>query len=216
MNSRDPLPVKLQTRSSELINILDHYKDDDYCATLLTIFASNHPRRMGFNEISRQVAKRTGKRKVSPNALLKHLKHLIDNKVIQVKEDTSSRLKITPTFYSLTESFVELGKDLFVINDGLDVKLLKEDFAQMSVYNASRQVAFILLNDALDSVRDSLVLDPKIADFKLILKSTRIKVTLDAYSSFINDSGEREEALRVLGKVNAKLSSYSEFSEASE
>jgi DNA-binding HxlR family transcriptional regulator len=216
MNNRDSLPVKLQTRSSDLTNILDRYRDDEYCATLLTIFAYNHPKRMGFNEISRQVAKRTGKRKASPNALLKHLKHLIDHGVIQVKEDASSNLKITPTFYSLTENFVELGEDLFVVNDGLDVELLKEELAQMSASEASRQVAFIILNDALDSVRDSLVLDPKIADFKLLLKSARIKVALEAYSSLIRDSCKKEEALKVLGDINGKLSSYTEFSEASE
>jgi predicted acetyltransferase len=171
---------------------------------------------LGFNEISRQVAKRTGKRKVSPNALRYHLKHLIEHKVIQVKEDSSSKLKITPTHYSLTESFIELGEDLFVTNDGLDVELLKEEFTSMSASEASRRVAFILLNDVLDSVRDSPVLDPKIADFKLVLKSARSKVALDAYSSLIRDSGKRGEALRVLGEVNEKLSDYTKFSEASE
>jgi hypothetical protein len=136
--------------------------------------------------------------------------------VIQVKEDTSSNLKITPTYYSLTKSFIELGEDLFVTNEGLDVELLKEELVQMSASEASRKVAFILLNDALDSVRDSIVLDPKIADFRLLLKSARIKVALDAYSSFIKDSGAREEALKVLGEVNAKMSSYTEFSKVSE
>jgi hypothetical protein len=77
-------------------------------------------------------------------------------------------------------------------------------------------VAFILLNDALDSARDSLVLDPKIAEFKLLLKSARIKVALEAYSSIIKDSGVREEALKVLSGINTKLSSYTEFSKASE
>jgi uncharacterized protein YjgD (DUF1641 family) len=96
------------------------------------------------------------------------------------------------------------------------VKLLKEDLAQMSASEASQKVAFILLNDALDSVRDSIVLDPKIADFRLLLKSARIKVALDAYSSLIKDWGAREEALKVLGEVNAKLSSYTEFSKVSE
>ena len=86
----------------------------------------------------------------------------------------------------------------------------------MSSSEASRKVAFILLNDALDSVRDSLVLDPKIADFRLLLKSARIRVALDAYSSLIKDLGVREEALKVLGEVNAKLSSYTQFSGTSE
>jgi hypothetical protein len=216
MNNRGSLPVPQQTRANTLINILDNYKDDDYCSLLLIIFASNHPRRMGFNEISRQVAKRTSKKKTSPNAFRKHLKHLIDHNVIQMKEDTSSNLKIIPTYYSLTKSFIELGEDLFITNEGLDVKLLKEDLAQMSASEASQKVAFILLNDALDSVRDSIVLDPKIADFRLLLKSARIKVALDAYSSLIKDWGAREEALKVLGEVNAKLSSYTEFSKVSE
>jgi hypothetical protein len=99
MNNRGSLPVPQQTRANTLINILDNYKDDDYCSLLLIIFASNHPRRMGFNEISRQVAKRTSKKKTSPNAFRKHLKHLIDHNVIQMKEDTSSNLKIIPTYY---------------------------------------------------------------------------------------------------------------------
>ena len=167
---------------------------------------------MGFNEINRQVAKRTSKRKTSPNALRKHLKHLIDHEVIHMKEDTSSNLKITPTHYSLTKSFIELGEDLFVTNEGLDVKLLKEDLAQMSVSEASQKVAFILLNDALDSVRDSLVLDPKIADFKQVLKSARTRVSLEAYSSVMKESGKREEALKVLFEINKKLSSYVEVS----
>ena len=34
--------------------------------------------------------------------------------------------------------------------------------------------------------------------------------------SVINDYVKREEALKVLGEINAKLSSYTKFSEASE
>ncbi|MCX6654338.1 MAG: hypothetical protein NTY03_04355 [Candidatus Bathyarchaeota archaeon] len=120
------------------------------------------------------------------------------------------------SYYSLTRSFIELGEDLFVTNEGLNGELLKEDLAKMSVSEASRKLAFILLNDALDSVKDSLVLNPKIADFRLLLKSARIKVTLEVYSSLIKDLGAREEALKVLSEVNAKLSSYTEFSKVSE
>jgi hypothetical protein len=131
-------------------------------------------------------------------------------------EDKASNLKIKPVQYSLTPIFIDLGKDLFITNEGLDAELLRKDLQAMSSSEASRKVAFILLNDALDSVRDSLVLDPKIADFRLLLKSARIRVALDAYSSLIKDLGVREEALKVLGEVNAKLSSYTQFSGTSE
>ena len=86
------------------------------------------------------------------------------------------------------------------------------ELGAMSVGEASRSVAFILLNDVLDEVRDSLVLDPKIADFKQVLKSARTRVSLEAYSSVMKESGKREEALKVLFEINKKLSSYVEVS----
>ena len=206
------MPVQMQTRSSDIANILDGYKGDEYCSMLLALFCVKHPKTLGFNEIRRELSLMTNNVNTSPNALNRHLKHLMENRVIQKKIDDDSNLKIKPIRYSLTPTFTELAEDLFIVNQGLDVGLLKEDLKAMSVDEASRKVAFILLNDVLEEVRDSLVLDPKIADFKLLLKSARIKVALDAYSSFIKDSGAREEALKVLGEVNAQLSSYSEFS----
>jgi len=92
------------------------------------------------------------------------------------------------------------------------VDLLKEEGEKQPVAEASRKVAFILLNDTLDSVRDSLVLDSKIADFRQIVWSAQLKVVLNAYSSFIRDSGKQEEALSVLLEVNEKLSDFTGFS----
>ena len=73
-----------------------------------------------------------------------------------------------------------------------------------------------MLNDVFDEMRDSLLLDPKIADFKQVLKSARTKVVLDAYSSVIEDLAKREEALKILGEINDNLSRYTEFTEATE
>jgi len=211
MDNKDALPVRLQTKSNDLINILDNYKDDDYCAILLCLFCAKHPQKLGFNEIRKQLAQFTNNVNSSPNALKKHLDHLLSHSVIQKQEDKSSKMKITPTIYSLTSQFIELGDDLFNTNQGLDVELLKEELKEQSIADASRKVAFLLLNDTLDSVRDSLELDPKIADFKQLLKSARIKVVLDAYSSVVKDSGQQKEALKVLLGVNSKLSDYTNF-----
>ena len=211
MSNRDSLPLQMQTRSSDIANILDGYKGDEYCSMLLALFCVKHPKTLGFNEIRRELSLMTNNVNTSPNALNRHLKHLIENKVIQKKSDDESNLKIKPIHYSLTPAFTELAKDLFIVNQGLDVELLKEELKAMSVDEASRKVAFILLNDVIDEVRDSLVLDPKIAEFKQVLKSARTKVALDAYSSVINDSGNREEALIILSEINEKLSSYVDF-----
>ena len=97
MDSRDELPVELQTRSNDIINILDHYKDDDYCSNLLTIFCANHPKTMGFNEILRHLKKTAPESNPSPNALQKHLSHLIEHRVIQKRENKASNWKLTPS-----------------------------------------------------------------------------------------------------------------------
>ena len=124
-------------------------------------------------------------------------------------------MKITPVIYSLSPQFIELGEDLFITNQDLDVELMKEELKTQSVADASSKVAFILLNDTLDSVKDSEVLDLRVADFKQVLKSAWLKVMLNAYSSVIKDSGHQEHVLNILLEVNEKLSSYTNFSNAS-
>jgi hypothetical protein len=214
MSTRDALPVQLQTRSNDLINILDNYRNDEYCATLLILFVAKHPQTLGFNEIRRQLPEMTDKVNPSPNALEKHLGHLMENKVIQRREDKESKLKIKPVIYSLTSEFIELGKNLFITNRGLDVEQLKGELTLMSISEASRSVTYILLNDTLDSVKDALTLDSKIADFKRLLKSARLKVVLDAYSMVVKNSGSMEEALSVLLGVNKRLSDFTGFNDA--
>ena len=211
MNNREELPVQLQTRSSELINILDGYRNDEYCAILLSLFCGKHPQELGFNEIRRHIIQMTDNVNSSPNALKKHLDHLIGNKVIQKREDKASKMKITPVFFSLTSQFIKVGEDLFTANEGMDVELLKEEWKKQSVVDVSRQVALIILNNGLDSVRDSLILDPRIADFKQVLKSARLKIVLDAYSSIVKDLGQQKEALKFLLEINNKLSDFKFF-----
>jgi DNA-binding HxlR family transcriptional regulator len=211
MNNSDELPVKLQTRSNDIINILDNYKNDEYCSNLLTIFCANHPQTMGFNEIRRHLAYTTPQGNPSPNTLQKHLGHLIEHRVIQRREDKMSKMKIPQVIYSLTPEFIELGKDLFAANRGLDVGLLKMELRTRSVAEVSRDVAYILLRDAVDSVRDSLLLDPRIRDFKRALKSALLNAALDEFCMVVRDLGGREEALSVLLEVNEKLTSFTGF-----
>jgi hypothetical protein len=116
MDGKERLPIQLQTRSSELIYILNG-RNDEYCSILLTILCANYPHEMGFNEIRRHLTTTNPKGKPSANALHRHLDHLIEYRVIQKRLDKASKMKITPVFFSLTPKFVEVGMDLFTGNE---------------------------------------------------------------------------------------------------
>lgn len=83
---------------------------DKYCDAILLIFEINHDKELGFGELYRELIQfeRVVRLTFTRPTLSRHLKHLVEKNILEVREEIESNLTIKPKKYRLREYWAKM------------------------------------------------------------------------------------------------------------
>jgi len=177
---------------------------DEYCKKLLSFFdmlRTKYPEKtFGFNEILRKLTYEQ-KQNFSKQTLAFHLKHLLDQGIIEFKEETSSPLRIKPRKYKLTSLWDDLLQ--FVRPHYFP------DYEKMVTYLEQFEIedmTILLLEMSVDvcvSMFEQQTATPEpIAAYCREYTYDYIENLAKAYRKVLSKKKDPEEALKAIGKFN--------------
>jgi DNA-binding transcriptional ArsR family regulator len=189
---------------------------DERCSSLLVFFSvhyNQNPMEMyGFNELYRRLGelkkKEAMKTVFTRQTLSVHLKHLLEQDLIEVREEKESNLKIKPRKYRLSKFWTELTKDLRPLYISSYEEVLK-DFKLSATEPLTLLLLRAYLKLCVEIFRNALAIpeiygtDYRYHAYNFIENLTKV------YRTTVFERNEPETALRIIEGfrdfVNEKL-----------
>jgi len=179
---------------------------DRHCLKLLILFEINYERTpekesFGFNEFYRKFGKEN---KFNLNVLSVHLNHLVEKKLLEVKEETKSKLKIKPKKYRLSRFWIDLRQDIAYFSIP-DYQTFLKEFKALNVEEWSILVTTACIIYCIDIFRKSVILPELVAGTQRDIIYNYIEHLSKAFRTSVLEKNESQKALANLEELRTYL-----------
>ena len=205
------LSPEFKRKAKEIQKILFNLRDT-HCTTFFAYLTVIYPEEIGFNALLKALNEdRYSKKGLSKNTLSNHLKHLLKDKYIVVREESDSNLRLKPRKYKLSPFVVEIFYDVIIRDYDLIESSILDEMRDMELEQLTIILIDIMLSILHDVLIDGIMFPDNIAEYNLdFVLQRKLGIFSTAYKKRVLENNEQEAVFKILKQFVSKWVDFRE------